>query len=271
MGCGFGLTHGGVVVKKVILLGSVMVLLVSTAGYAQKVGTVATGPHDFGPTGYGTVASGGGTSIDGQTCIFCHTPHGGDTNMALWNRTYDGKVVSYSMYKSSTSLAGNSITVKNSDVQSGNSGACMSCHDGSIGMDVLTNVTGYGMNTSAAGAKKLALTFTPNANSKASYTGSAMSGGLAFLGTDLRNDHPVAISYTQVKADTVKGKDYVAPNSGSPITVGDATKYGAAVPLFGTANNVECSSCHDPHNNLQGNFLRRANTNSQLCLSCHVK
>jgi predicted CXXCH cytochrome family protein len=33
---------------------------------------------------------------------------------------------------------------------------------------------------------------------------------------------------------------------------------------------VQCTSCHDPHNNLYGKFLVRDNTASALCLDCHA-
>ncbi|MCF6239070.1 MAG: hypothetical protein L3J79_09745 [Candidatus Marinimicrobia bacterium] len=32
---------------------------------------------------------------------------------------------------------------------------------------------------------------------------------------------------------------------------------------------VTCISCHDPHNNEKGNFLRHSTEGSELCLSCH--
>jgi len=34
---------------------------------------------------------------------------------------------------------------------------------------------------------------------------------------------------------------------------------------------VECSSCHDPHDNTYGSFLVEDNSGSALCLRCHVK
>ncbi|MBN1447336.1 MAG: hypothetical protein JXA28_05345, partial [Bacteroidetes bacterium] len=39
----------------------------------------------------------------------------------------------------------------------------------------------------------------------------------------------------------------------------------------GTTDYVECSSCHDPHDDTNGNLLRVSNTSSTLCLGCHNK
>ena len=34
---------------------------------------------------------------------------------------------------------------------------------------------------------------------------------------------------------------------------------------------VECTSCHNPHDNAQGYFLRMSNRGSALCFACHIK
>jgi len=57
---------------------------------------------------------------------------------------------------------------------------------------------------------------------------------------------------------------------------GTKISFGASAPLplvgSSTANaTVECASCHNPHDNSLGNFLRRANAGSASCLSCHIK
>ena len=39
--------------------------------------------------------------------------------------------------------------------------------------------------------------------------------------------------------------------------------------LYGTGNTVQCSSCHTTHDPTNGSFLRKANTNSALCTTCH--
>jgi len=79
-----------------------------------------------------------------EVCVFCHTPHGGQpsssvNSVPLWNRALpDG--AGYTMYDSPNfdgkpSQTGQPIGV---------SLACLSCHDGSIGIDSLINAPGSG-------------------------------------------------------------------------------------------------------------------------------
>ena len=145
---------------------------------AQLTSQVAGGPHDLSS---GSAVRNASSTIDGQTCIFCHAPHGGANTIALWNRGTPGST--YQLYTSSTSTT----STTSAGVASSGSGACLSCHDGTIAMDVLTNVNGVSF-TRQAGAKA---TF----GAAGSGANNVMNAGLPFLGTDLRNDHPVNIIY----------------------------------------------------------------------------
>jgi predicted CXXCH cytochrome family protein len=110
---------------------------------------------------------------------------------------------------------------------------CLSCHDGTVAFDSLIN-------------NPDGITVTP-----ANMT--LIPGTTALLGTDMTNDHPISIEYGLPAAD------FNIPPSNN-------------LPLFDPgANTVECASCHNPHDNQFGRFLRVANTNSDLCLSCHIK
>ena len=134
-------------------------------------------------------------------------------------------------------------------------------------MDVIADVNGLAFGPSVA--------FTKQGSAKATYSAGSggasnmMNGGLPFLGNDLRNDHPVAIVYETARA--ANSAEFVTQQiSGTKISVGSS----APVPLYGSSTataTVECSSCHDAHNNSLGNFLRKANTGSAMCLSCHIK
>lgn len=245
--------------KQTFLLGTLGVFLLSATGYAQNTSVIAGGPHDFSA---GSALRNSNTTIDGQTCIFCHTPHGGANSIPLWNRTAPSGA-SYQLYTSSTTVA----TTTAARLASSVSGACLSCHDGTIAVDVLADVNGLAFGPSVA--------FSKQGTAKATYgagSGGAsnlMSGGLPFLGGDLRNDHPVAIIYETARA--AKPSEFVSQQiSGSSVTVGASN----ALPLYGASTataTVECASCHDAHNNSLGNFLRKANTGSSMCLSCHIK
>jgi len=246
-------------VKRTLVLASIAVLAVAATGYAQTTAVIAGGPHDLTN---GSALRNSNTAIAGQTCVFCHTPHGASNSIPLWNRTAPTGA-SYQLYTSSTS----SVTATASAVATGVSGACMSCHDGTIAQDVLINVNGLPFAA--------AVSFTKQAGAKATYVNSGsgasnlMTGGLPFIGTDLRNDHPVAITYETAR--TAKAAEYVTQTiTGAKITVGTSNP----LPLFGTSTanaTIECASCHNAHNNTLGSFLRKANTGSAICLSCHIK
>jgi predicted CXXCH cytochrome family protein len=227
--------------------------------HAQNTSVIAGGPHDLSA---GSALRNSDSTIDGQTCIFCHTPHGGSNTIPLWNRNATTGA-SYQLYTSSTTTS----TTTASQLASSISGACLSCHDGTIAVDVLADVNGLAFGPSVA--------FTAQGTAKASYGGGSggssnvMSGGLPFLGGDLRNDHPVAIVYETARA--AKPGEFVTQQiSGSVISVGTSNP----LPLFGASAataTVECASCHNAHNNSLGNFLRKPNTGSAMCLSCHIK
>lgn len=244
--------------RKTILLTVLGVLLAATGAWAQA--TIAGGKHDFSA---GSALRNADAAINGQTCVFCHTPHSGSATIPLWNR--NTPATAYTLYTSSSMDA---ATPSVAAVQSSISGACLSCHDGSIGIDVLVNLGG------AAHAASVA--FTAQATAKATYgttgapaTANIMTGGAPYLGADLRNDHPITIIYETARAATTT-EFVLQAISGSKVTVGATNP----LPLYGSATataTVECASCHNPHNNTNGTFLRKSNAGSALCLTCHVK
>ncbi|MDH4229775.1 MAG: hypothetical protein OEW11_08550 [Nitrospirota bacterium] len=74
-----------------------------------------------------------------EICVFCHTPHGGRTDNAaapLWNRALPASA-GYTLYSSpnfnATALQPQGVSL-----------ACLSCHDGTIGIDALINAPGSG-------------------------------------------------------------------------------------------------------------------------------
>lgn len=118
----------------------------------------------------------------------------------------------------------------------GISAACLSCHDGVTAFDALVNLP--------AGASVL------EANM------SAVNGGAKVIGNDLSNDHPVSITYGGLDPE------FVAAVSGKVDIL----------PLFGSsADQVECATCHNPHDPTNGRFLRKSQSSSGLCLTCHTK
>ncbi len=114
----------------------------------------------------------------------------------------------------------------------GSSRLCLSCHDGTI---ALTKV--YNESRPIAGTIFIS------------------SGDAGYIGTKLDDDHPISFVYDAALA--AKNRKLYNP-AGLP----------SDLPLD-AQNQLQCSTCHDPHNNGFGQFLRVDNRRSQLCVSCH--
>ncbi len=115
----------------------------------------------------------------------------------------------------------------------GASRLCLSCHDGTIAMgEVLSRTQVIAMSGDG---------FVP--------------AGRARLGQDLSDDHPVSFSYQASLA--ARGPSLrVAPTAGGR-------------PMVDAAGDVQCTSCHDPHDNTFGDFLRADPRSGGLCTKCH--
>ncbi len=233
------------------------VLIVAVAAIALlSAGTALAGitstKHNLSPTGPGTIHA-TGTQQNGEICVWCHTPHSANTAFTgapLWNKATPSG--SYTMY--GATIAGTPAAT----APGGVSKACLSCHDGVNAINSIVNEAGTG--GIVAGGANVAFGAT------AAGTALLMTGN-ANIGQSLADDHPISIPYT-------------APNASLyPTTTAFGTSTIAGLLISGTT--IECSSCHDPHVNtgdagLGGvvagaMFLRKANTGSALCLTCHNK
>ena len=117
----------------------------------------------------------------------------------------------------------------------GSSKLCLSCHDGTVAVD------NFGSTTS--GTYKI----TGNRN----------------LGTDLSNDHPVSFTYDATLATNDGGlNDPTTTNSGLGSTID--------IDML-SSGKLQCSSCHNPHDDTNHHFLVMSNAASALCLTCHNK
>ncbi len=273
------------------LLAVVAVALAGVAISLPASAQVRNTKHNLGSTV--PLAGTRTNSFDGtnEICVFCHTPHGADTSASvpLWNRVLVGG--SYTTYDSlgTSSLQGKVVAVGSVSI------ACLSCHDGTQAMNTVINAPGSG-NFSSTPGFTIAGTWTG-----ANQTAGKMTG-VANLGVDLRNDHPIGIQYagggiTQATASlstaTFADPDFVAATkigtSTTTVPVWYIETSGGAngrqktdMALYsraasgGTASGVdaqpfvECASCHDPHTT-NATFLRLSNAGSAVCLACHVK
>ncbi len=90
-------------------------------------------------------------------------------------------------------------------------------------------------------------------------SGDTMITGNPLIGIDLSDDHPVSISWKHQN----KIKDCYACHNMHGSNPDE-------VPFFG--GYVECSSCHDVHNDANNpKLLRQSMQGSALCLHCHQK
>jgi predicted CXXCH cytochrome family protein len=117
---------------------------------------------------------------------------------------------------------------------------CLSCHDGVTALDAYGGAGGSTDMTDLLGA-----------------------GDPAIVGTDLGDDHPISFTYDTALSST--DGELHDPNTTLSSLGGTITED----MLFG--NSMECASCHDVHDNAIVPFLRMANSNSDLCLTCHDK
>ena len=240
-----------------------------------------------------------------QVCVYCHTPHGGNSTVTLplWNRTM--KATTYSTYNQ----LGTSTLTQPVSQPGANSLACLSCHDGQTAIDSIINMpdsgryqasqqttqdnafldswnntrgpdaTGHRSLDSTAGGTSCLVCHSPG--------GTLPEGATDFtvfaIGIDLKNDHPVGISYPATSGTVV---DFKTPLGRKGPTFffdldGDTYMDSGEVRLYdaGGIAKVECASCHDPHGVPSGDagsvfkpsFLRVANANSAICLTCHDK
>ena len=233
----------------------------------------------------------------GEVCVYCHTPHGanGGISLPLWNRTV--KATTYTTY---AELRTNSLT--QAVVQPGAASlACLSCHDGQVAVDSIINMPGPGhVNPAQASVQSTSFLNTwinPRGPRTLEHMGlepmtqegclschsrgagapgqGAADFSVFAIGTDLRNDHPVGVSYPL-------NIDFRTPTARRPGMVwfdtdGDGRPDSSEIRLYDTATGamVECASCHDPHGVPLGgagspfipSFLRVRNSISGLCLT----
>ena len=118
----------------------------------------------------------------------------------------------------------------------GASKLCLSCHDGTI-----------------------ALGQVRSRSTDIEFIGGIlkMPPGRSNLGTDLQDDHPISFLYNDdLIHRNVELKD--------PVTLTGRVR-------LDRSGRLECTACHNPHDNQYGKFLVQSDVRSALCLVCHDK
>ena len=114
----------------------------------------------------------------------------------------------------------------------GSSRLCLSCHDGTLALDNLR--------------------LPP----KGGLTAMGVLTGSTVLGTDLSSSHPISFTYDSTLAVT-RGE------------LVDPIALPKGLQLLDINKQMQCTSCHDPHEDKQVNFLRADNRAGALCTACH--
>ncbi len=120
------------------------------------------------------------------------------------------------------------------DQPSGPSKMCLSCHDGALA---------------------LGLVASRPADELIVMSRRTIPPGPSDLTQDLSDDHPIGFRYDRALFN--RDPQLVNPDIVTP-----------ELPM-GRHNEVHCTTCHDPHNNSLGDFLRVPDVRSAICLSCH--
>ncbi len=276
--------------KKMFKQTLVFAALAMASGFAAA--QITNTPHNLTSTGPGPNTQ----SNTDQICVFCHTPHGSNQNVEapLWNKA--NTATTFTTYSTQ-----NSSTIDGAVLEVGSvSLACLSCHDGTQAMDNMFNAPGSGTGVGDG---------TAGVSQNYSWTGSNVVTGIANLGADLTNDHPIGIQYcgggVSGTGTTVNGTcadaDFIGPGGSQStrlrtaninnqqvfwVNVGadNAIRSSTDIILYtrdfvgngGFGPSVECASCHDPHVSAANrggemNFMRVTTAGSQICLACHVK
>ncbi len=210
----------------------------------------------------------------GAICVYCHTPHGANKQIAapLWNRTVNPG--NYTIYDKPTTL------MRPISLPGPNSLTCLSCHDGTIAIDSILNMPGsggYGNNEVGTANDTFLDSWSAAGNPGPSgvhfVLGPSTTGGnctfchqqpggitantpdyrVFALGTDLRDDHPIGVlfptSFTPGVVDfnepsvIIPGKWAFFDGNGNGIAEKDEVRLYDS----GDGPEVECASCHDPH------------------------
>ncbi len=248
-------------------LATVICIIVLWSGTCRAVGVKGT-PHDMSAS---STTTGPKATTETQLCVFCHTPHGAYQERALWNHQLSA-VTQYTLPTSPTQLS------TPTNPPDGSSKLCLSCHDGTVAIGAVLRDAGQSNAT------------IPMAGTGPGgvMPGSPVSGqhASANLGTDLSGTHLVSIAVNDhlitdknaQYANNLTSMQLAYPPPGDPVKLsrtGNLYKGEPGVNSLG----VQCTSCHDPHDNTNGMFLVKPVTDTSqttlslqggtLCATCH--
>lgn len=245
-----------------------LVKLTAAAGslltLTARAGIVGS-PHDFSSQSWNTDPSDPNT-----VCSTCHTPHHADSSVVpLW--AHQTTASTFTMYNQANVPSSHMVAIPASQ-PNGPSKACLSCHDGTVAINTFGGQPAFGGVMTTHGTA----TYVTNS---------------ALIGTDLTHSHPISLVYNPALVGTGPNQDQwlwnpnttpvLTPVSGTFVPGNDMTINGF---LLNGNNTLECTSCHDVHNQEGTPFdivnnpklvkivgVDASGHGSLLCRSCHNK
>jgi hypothetical protein len=224
-------------------------------GVVENWSSVAAGagPNNLGGPGLGRHDLLNANTGQPLGCETCHLPHTAPTYGKAFLWAWKTLPTSVTTYVTDTNPNSNLVTVTDRTQASSRSMLCLTCHDSAS-----ANANGITGGVLVNGGPYPLLTTV---------------GGVGDIGTQ----HPV-------NALVPTGLDYqiVSPVGNITQSTNEATATIGpdALPLWGSDYRVQCTSCHDQHNDYTSDngtmggvpFLRVANTDGvALCRECHNK
>jgi predicted CXXCH cytochrome family protein len=116
----------------------------------------------------------------------------------------------------------------------GASKLCLSCHDGTIALGKVRSRS-------------------KEFNMLNTNLGKIPQGRPSNLGSDLSDDHPISF---ETAAAVAASPDLIHPVLGDPVQ-------------YDKDGKIQCTTCHDPHNDTYRHFLVKNNLGASICKTCH--
>ncbi|MDA8244857.1 MAG: hypothetical protein M0025_12165 [Elusimicrobia bacterium] len=210
--------------------------LLAFAAAPCRAASIVNSKHDMSSLSATTGPKSLSTS---ERCVFCHTPHRAGVNVPLWNQSVTTQTFTFYSSNYVNTYLGMAVPTM-AKLAGSRTKLCLSCHDGMTAPGSVFNLGGTGGRLNMSGPL----------------------GSASTLGVNLADDHPVLYG--------------VNPGAGPPVQPGTDPEIqlppaGDKVKVYGAENLVECTSCHNPHDNQYGHFLVKSNANGALCTTCHYK
>ncbi len=242
--------------RRLILV--LFVILTFNIAYASDITKTK---HNLSVTGPGPIKAIPGAEPTQQICIYCHTPHRATIASPLWNHTLSPRA-SYILPESPTQLS------KPSNPPDGESRLCLSCHDGMVAIGSVVHLKGGPTTISMQ-----------NVGPKEELMQS-IQGGLTNFAGDLSGSHLISIAYNE---DLKRDKDKQCETGMVYFGLRFPNDIPHPVRLRPTDNlyngkqgynglGVQCTTCHNPHDDKYGKFLvvDYRNNSEDLCMACHT-